>query len=95
MFVQVSWIEVHPGKIEQIKTIFQESVLPIIEKQDGFVKFNLYTNEKDNTIIVNSFWDTEYNIEVVFSSGIYQEQVSKFENLFASPPIRNVFKVSI
>ena len=33
MFVQVSWIEVHPGKIEQIKTIFQESVLPIIEKQ--------------------------------------------------------------
>ena len=34
MFVQVSWIEVHPGKIEQIKTIFQESVLPIIEKQD-------------------------------------------------------------
>ena len=95
MFVQVSLIEVHPGKIEQIKTIFQESVLPLIEKQEGFVKFNLYTNEKDNSIIVNSFWDTEHNIEVVFKSGIYQEQVAKFENLFASPPIRNVFEVSI
>ena len=95
MFVQVSWIEVHPGKIEQIKTIFQESVLPLIEKQEGFVKFNLYTNEKDNSIIVTSFWVTEHNIEVVFKSGIYQEQVAKFENLFASPPIRNVFEVSI
>ena len=93
MFVQVSWIEVHPGKIEQIKTIFQESVLPIIEKQEGFVKFNLYSNEKDNSIIVNSFWDTEHNIEVVFSTQLQREgsavdfiSVTKFLNdLMISP----------
>tara|TARA_B100001559_G_scaffold309978_1_gene304830 strand:+ start:366 stop:653 length:288 start_codon:yes stop_codon:yes gene_type:complete len=95
MYVQVSSIDIYPGKLEQIKTIFQESVLPLIENQPGFVKFHLYSNEKDNIIIVNSFWNTKENIETVFTSGIYQEQVSKFEKLFSSSPIRSVFEVSI
>ena len=95
MYVQVSSIDIYPGKLEQIKTIFQELVLPIIKTQPGFVKFHLYSNEKDNKIIVNSYWDTKENIETVFSSGIYQEQVSKFEKLFSSSPIRSVFEVSI
>ena len=95
MFVQVSHIEFFPDKLKQIKSIFRESVLPIIESQDGFVKFHLYTNEKNNTIVVNSFWDSEESIERVFNSGIYQDQVTKFEKLFASSPIRNVYEVSI
>lgn len=42
MYVQVSSIDIYPGKLEQIKTIFQESVLPLIENQPGFVKFHLF-----------------------------------------------------
>ena len=38
------------------------SILPLIENQPGFVKFHLYSNEKDNIIIVNSFWNTKENI---------------------------------
>jgi heme-degrading monooxygenase HmoA len=95
MFVQVSRIQVYPGTIDEITNIFKRSVLPYIQTQKGFVKFHLYTDKININIIVNSYWETEENIETVFTSGIYQEQLAKFQNLFASSPIREVFKVNL
>ena len=41
-----------------------------------------------------TIWETQADMEATEGSGWYQEQIAKFESVFAGPPVREVYEVS-
>jgi hypothetical protein len=42
-----------------------------------------------------SLWDTEEDAVANEESGYYQEQVARFKDFFAAPPVREGYEVSV
>lgn len=85
-----------PGKTEETRKIFEESVVPAAKEQKGFCAIYLLESEDDPTTgMALSLWDSKADAEAGEQSGYYQEQVQKFAPLFAAPPERKGYEITV
>ena len=95
MYAQVVRIQIQPGKMNEGVAIFRDSVLPAARQQKGFKNAYLLIDRKADKAIGFSLWDSEADVVAVAESGFYQEQVAKFGVVFAGPPEREVYEVTV
>ena len=95
MYAQVVRIQIQPGRVNQGVAIFRDSVLPAARQQKGFKNAYLLIDRKTDKAIGFSLWETEADVVAVAESGFYQEQVAKFGAVFAGPPEREVYEVTV
>lgn len=95
MFAQVVRIQIQPGKIDEAIAIFRDSVVPAARQQKGFKNAYLLIDRTANKAIGFSLWESEADIAAMAESGFYQEQVAKFGAIFAGPPEREVYEVTV
>ena len=65
------------------------------KSQKGWRGAYLLTDRKTGKAISISLWDSEDDAIGSEQSGYYQEQLSKFKDLFAAPPVREGYEVSL
>ncbi len=95
MHAQVVRANIQPDKIDEGIAIFRDSVAPAARQQQGFKSAYLLLDRAGNKIIGLSFWESEADVANVMTSGFYQEQVGKFAAVFAGPPEREVYEVTV
>jgi heme-degrading monooxygenase HmoA len=96
MYIRATFVKIQPGKNEEARKIFEESVAPAAEEQEGFYAIYLLESEDDPTVgLALSFWDSKADADAGEQSGYYQEQVKKFAPLFAAPPERKGYEVTV
>ena len=95
MFARLTIVQVKPGTMDEAIKIMDESVSPAMKAQNGFCVAYLLTDSQTNKGISISLWDSEEDAVANEQSGYYQEQVAKFGALFAAPPIREGYEVSL
>ena len=61
----------------------------------GHKGHHLLTDRSNGKVISISLWETEANMMAGESSGHYQQQLAKFKDLFAAPPVREAYEVSV
>lgn len=96
MYARATFVKLQPGKNEETRKIFRESVVPAAKEQKGFHAIYLFEFEDDPTTgMALSLWDSKADAEAGEQSGYYQEQVQKFAPLFAAPPERKGYEVTV
>ena len=96
MHARATFVKMQPGKTEEVRKIFEESVVPAAKEQKGFHAIYLLEFEDDPaTGLALSIWDSKTDAEAGEQSGYYQEQVQKFAPLFAAPPERKSYEVTV
>lgn len=95
MFARIMSVQVAPGKAEEAIAIFRDSVIPAAKKQKGFIKLMLMTNRVAGRGVIVGLWETEADLKANEASGYLQEQTAKFAGLFAAPPVREEYEVSV
>ena len=95
MHAAVNYVEVQPGKMNEAVAIFRDSVAPVVRQQQGNRGAILLTDPNTNKAIVVGLWETEADAVAMVSSGAYQEQTAKLASVFAGPPVREVYEVSV
>lgn len=95
MHARVVYTQVQSGKIDEAIRIYRDSVTPAAEKQKGFKGGYLLTDRATGKGISISLWETEADMKAGETGGYLQEQIAKFGALFAGPPIREGFEVSV
>ena len=82
---------------ERLGTIFNESVLPAERQQGGFRGGLLLTEPATGKAVLVSLWESEADLHAGETSGYYVEQIAKLAGvgLFAGPPVRETFEVSV
>ena len=92
MFARVTTTQTKVDKMEEAVKISKESVLPAAKSQKGFVGAQLLTDIAGKGIFI-TFWDTEEDAIANERSGYYQQQLAKYKDLFAGPPVHEGYDV--
>jgi heme-degrading monooxygenase HmoA len=95
MYARVTIFQVLPGKIDEAISVFWNSVVPAANEQKGHKGHYLLTDRENGKGISISLWETEADMMVGKSSGHYRHQLAKFKDIFAAPPVREAYEVSV
>lgn len=80
--------------IEDARKIWDESVMPAIKDEKGFIGGWLMVSEDQDEGIAVAIWESKEDAEVITKSGLYQEQVKKFVALIKSMEGRKYYNVN-
>jgi heme-degrading monooxygenase HmoA len=95
MYARVTTTQMQPGKTEEAIRIYRDSVVPAAKQQQGFKGAFLLTDPNTGKGVSISLWETEADMRAGETSGYYQEQIAKFAQVFAGPPTREGYEVSV
>jgi len=95
MFARLTIVQSKIDKQDEAIKIYEENVIPTIKSLKGFRAAYLLTDRKTGKGVAISLWDSEDDAIATEQSGYYQEQLSKFKDVFAAPPVREGYEVSL
>ena len=93
MFARLTIVQTKADKMDEAVKVTKESVLPAAKSQKGFVGAHLLTEPNGKGVFI-TIWDTEEDAIANEKSGYYQEQLAKFKDLFAAPPVHEGYNVA-
>ena len=94
MFARLTIVQTKADKMDEAVKVAKESVIPAAKSQKGFIGAHLLTEPNGKGVFI-SFWDTEEDAIATEKSGYYQEQLAKFKDLFAAPPVLEGYNVAL
>ncbi len=94
MFARLTIVPVKSDKLDETIKIY-ENVIPAAKSQKGFRGAYLLTDRKTGKGVSITLWDSEEDAIANEQSGYYQEQINKFKDCFAAPPVREGYEVSL
>ena len=95
MHARAVTVQIQPGKIDEAIAIYRDSVMPAAKQQKGFKGAWLLTDRNTGKGLSVTLWETEADLTAGEASGYYQEQIAKFGGVFAMPPVREHYEVSV
>ncbi len=95
MLVRLTYINVLPGRVEDVKKIYYGEVVPAVKKQPGCLDIMLL----EPAIVTEEFisctmWQTKADAEAYESSGNYQEMVDKVKDLISEAPVLKSYEAA-
>ena len=94
MVARVTQVQVKPEDVADSVRLFDESVIPAAEQEEGFMGVLLLTREDGHALVID-LCDTLENLRANESSGFYQTQIAKFADRIVEHPSREFFDVPV
>lgn len=91
MFARVTHVQSKPGKLDEVVALFQDSVMPLLKRQQGFNSSLLLTDPATGKGMSITVWESEADLQAGDSNGVLLEQVIKVMPLLAVPPVPEIF----
>lgn len=95
MIARVTIFHVKPEKVEEAIKLYETSVIPDAKKQNGFAGGYLLTDRASGRGMSLTFWQTQEDVNASEENLHYQQQLLKFLEMFASPPIKEQYAISL
>jgi len=95
MFARLTTIRVKTERIDEAIELYKKSVVREAKLQKGFRGAYLLTDRKTGKGVAITLWRSEQDAIANEENRYYQEQLVKFMDLFAGPPIREGYEVSV
>jgi len=95
MFARVTTVQIKSNTLDETEKIYRESVIPAAKSQKGYQGTYLLADRKTGKGVAFTLWDSEEDAIANEQSGYYREQLDKFKDVFAAPPIREGYEVIV
>ena len=95
MYAGVVSVQFRPDRVEDAARIYQDLVVPELRQMRGFEGGYVLTNAETGKGFIIGLWESREDAEAFDSSGSFQEQAAKFEDVLEGPPSREVCEVNI
>ncbi len=95
MYARLVTVMIQRGNMDETVAMFRDSVVPALKEQEGFKGALLLTDRKAGKACAVVLWETEEDMLASETSGFYQDQIAKFAAVFAGPPIREHYGISV
>src|SRR3954452_2120163 len=93
MVARVTSVRVNPEDVDESIRLFDESVIPAAEQEDGFQGVLLLVREDGHALAID-LCDSMEHVRANEASGVYQTQVKKFAGKIIGRPTREVYRVA-
>ena len=94
MVARVTHVRVGPEDVEGSVRLFDESVVPAAEQEEGFMGALLLVRESGEALAID-LCDTIEHARENERSGVYQTQVAKFADRIVGRPSRDFWEVRV
>ena len=95
MYARLLRFQTKLDKIDQAAKIFEESVVPLCQKQKGYKGSFFLANRETGNCAPITLWETEEDMLATEHNRFFQEQLVKFMPLFTELPVREGFEVVV
>ncbi len=95
MYARVVTVQVQAGKMDEMLSIFRDSVVPAAKEQTGFKGIFALTDTDTNKAISIALWETEADMKAGEASGYLNEQIATLAHTFAGAPTTERYEVSV
>ena len=95
MFARVTVVQIKLDRFDESVKLYEESVVPAAKAQKGYRGAYLLSDRKTGKSLSISVWDSEEDAIANEQTGYYQEQVGKFKDLFAAPPVQEGYEIVV
>jgi hypothetical protein len=94
MVARVTAVRVNPDDVDESVRLFDESVVPAAEQEDGFMGALLLVRPDGHALAID-LCDTLEHAQANERSGFYQTQIAKFAGKIVERPTREFFEVKV
>lgn len=94
MVARVTHVRVNPEDIDESVRLFDESVMPAAEQEEGFMGALLLVRSNGEALAID-LADTIEHAHANERSGFYQTQVAKFADKITGRPAREFYEVRV
>ncbi len=95
MHARVVTVQIQPGKMDEMISIYREFIVPAGKQQKGFKGTTLLTDPNTGKSVSISLWETEADMKAGETSDYLQEQFAKVGAVIAAPPVTEHYEVSV
>ena len=95
MYARVVTVQIQPGKMDEMISIYRDSVVPAAKEQKEFKGIFALTDTDTNKAISIALWETEADMKAGEASGYLNEQIAKVAPTFAGSPATERYEVSV
>jgi quinol monooxygenase YgiN len=94
MWVRLTFGNIQPDKLEEVRKIYYEEIVPAVKAQKGNVDiFLLESISEKGDFISFTAWENKEDADAYETSGRYKKMVHKVEHMFTAPPILRSYEV--
>ena len=87
MFIRLTFCKFIPGRIREVRKIFNEEIVPAVRRQKGNLRIRLLEpTDRSNDYIELSEWKTMEDATAYEAGGTDSKLVAKLESFFTKPP---------
>ncbi len=95
MYIRMTFFKLKIGQMQALRELYNREVIPAHKSHKGirFVHLLESLDNKDEGISVTA-WDTKADVEAYERSGDYEKLVTKFQEMYAEPPVLKSYEVT-
>ncbi|QEC69483.1 antibiotic biosynthesis monooxygenase [Panacibacter ginsenosidivorans] len=95
MFARLTFIGVQSNKMENLRKIFNEEIVPVVKSQKGNLGIWLLepTNENDDFISLTE-WISKADADAYEATGTYRALVDKVKDMYKSKPVLKTYNLA-
>jgi len=96
MYARVVTVHIQPDRLDEVISIFRDSISPAAKQQPGQKGGYFLTDRKTGKAMSIAFWETEADMVAGEAGSTYlQEQVAMVASAFTAAPITEHYEVSV
>jgi len=95
MFARLTFISIQQDKVEELKRVYNEEVVPVVKNQKGNIGIWLLepTDSGDEFISLTE-WTSKTEADAYEQSGTYRALVDKLKDKYTAKPVLKTYNVS-
>ena len=95
MYARVVTAPIKPGAMREGISVYENSIVPAMKEQPGFMGTTFLVNETENKVISISLWATEADMQASEASGYLQAQMAKVAEFVSAPPTNEHYETAV
>jgi quinol monooxygenase YgiN len=97
MLARVVEVGIKGGKKQEVTRILQNELIPVLQKQPGFVAYETFSRDSDPNITTSiTYWHSEDDADSCYSTSAYASILNKLRPLLSNEirPVLNTVVIS-
>ncbi|MFL5654768.1 MAG: antibiotic biosynthesis monooxygenase family protein [Ktedonobacteraceae bacterium] len=93
MYARVASGQIQPAKMEEAIQITQESILPAVRQQQGFIGFTTLIDRGTGKMMLITRFKTQADTQAGMSNGFVEQQFAKLAHLIVGTPVIDSYEM--
>jgi heme-degrading monooxygenase HmoA len=93
MYVVITTVQLKPGKIDEVRALFEETNPRLVEGESDWIKAKFTANRDADRVTVLAFWRDADAYRAFSSSAPFRQVMSQFAPYFAGPPAISINEI--